>query len=144
MALKTIIVDSIEKIDKGAEEFINFISNSDLQSNIFAFYGNMGAGKTTFITALCRVLGVEDSVNSPTFTIVNEYRAKRGFPIYHFDFYRINKVSEAYEIGIDEYFGGDGLCFIEWPQKIDSILPEEIINVTINVLPDGSRQIEIN
>ncbi len=144
MALKTIIVDSLEKIDKGAEEFINFISNSDLQSNIFAFYGNMGAGKTTFITALCRVLGVEDSVNSPTFTIVNEYRAKRGFPIYHFDFYRINKVSEAYEIGIDEYFGGDGLCFIEWPQKIDSILPEEIINVTINVLPDGSRQIEIN
>lgn len=144
MALKTIIVDSIEKIDQGAEEFINFISNSDLQSNIFAFYGNMGAGKTTFITALCRVLGVEDSVNSPTFTIVNEYRAKRGFPIYHFDFYRINKVSEAYEIGIDEYFGGDGLCFIEWPQKIDAILPEEIINVTINVLPDGSRQIEIN
>lgn len=144
MALETIEITSLERIDEAAQKFIEFISNSDLQSNIFAFYGSMGAGKTTFITALCRVLGVEDSVNSPTFTIVNEYRAAKGFPIYHFDFYRINKESEAFDIGIDEYFGGEGLCFIEWPQKISGILPEDIINVSINVLPDGSRKIEIN
>ena len=144
MALKTIIIHSIDEIDSAAQESINFISGSDLQSNIFAFNGNMGAGKTTFITALCRVLGVEDSVNSPTFTIVNEYRAAKGFPIYHFDFYRINNIAEAYDIGIDEYFGGDGLCFIEWPQKIEAIMPDDAINVAINILPDGSRQIEIN
>ncbi len=143
MILKKIEIKSLENIDKAANEFIKFISESDLQSNNFAFYGNMGAGKTTFITALCKALGVEDTVNSPTFTIVNEYRAAKGFPIYHFDFYRINKISEAYDIGVDEYFSGNGLCFIEWPQKIAEILPEDIINVTISVLPDDSRQIEI-
>lgn len=143
MAIKSIKIESLQELESAAKEFITFISESDLQSNIFAFYGNMGAGKTTFITALCRSLGVEDCVNSPTFTIVNEYRAAKGFPIYHFDFYRINKTSEAYDIGIDEYFGGEGLCFIEWPQKIAEILPEDIINVTITVQPDGSRQIDI-
>ena len=143
MVLKRIKINSLNDIEIAAKEFIEFISKSDLQSNNFAFYGNMGAGKTTFITALCKVLGVEDTVNSPTFTIVNEYRAAKGYPIYHFDFYRINKISEAYDIGIDEYFSGDGLCFIEWPQKIAEILPDDIIDVTISVLPDDSRQIEI-
>lgn len=143
MVLKRIEIKSLDGIEAAAQEFVKFISESDLQSNIFAFYGNMGAGKTTFITALCKVLGVEDTVNSPTFTIVNEYRAAKGFPIYHFDFYRINKISEAYEIGIDEYFGGDGLSLIEWPQKIAEILPEDVINVTITAQSDNSRQIEI-
>ena len=143
MVLKRIKINSLNDIEIAAKEFIEFISKSDLQSNNFSFYGNMGAGKTTFITALCKVLGVEDTVNSPTFTIVNEYRAAKGYPIYHFDFYRINKISEAYDIGIDEYFSGDGLCFIEWPQKIAEILPDDIIDVTISVLPDDSRQIEI-
>ncbi|MBR5856065.1 MAG: tRNA (adenosine(37)-N6)-threonylcarbamoyltransferase complex ATPase subunit type 1 TsaE, partial [Bacteroidales bacterium] len=106
MVLKRIKINSLNDIEIAAKEFIEFISKSDLQSNNFAFYGNMGAGKTTFITALCKVLGVEDTVNSPTFTIVNEYRAAKGYPIYHFDFYRINKISEAYDIGIDEYFSG--------------------------------------
>ena len=137
-------IRSIEEIGVAAQEFVEFISSSPLQSNIFAFYGQMGAGKTTFIKALCKTLGVSDDVNSPTFTIVNEYRAAKGFPIYHFDFYRINNIAEAYDIGIDEYFGGDGLCFIEWPQKIEAIMPDDAINVAINILPDGSRQIEIN
>lgn len=143
MALKKICIGSIERIDEAAQEFISFISNSDLQSNIFAFYGNMGAGKTTFITALCRVLGVEDTVNSPTFTIVNEYRAAKGFPIYHFDFYRINKISEAYDIGIDEYFAGDGISLIEWTEKIEEILPDECFRVYVQVEGDGSRSVRI-
>lgn len=144
MVTKKIIISNLYDIDRAAEEFVKYISqSSEAQSNIFAFFGNMGAGKTTFITALCNVLGVEDSVNSPTFTIVNEYKSAKGFPIYHFDFYRINKLQEAYEIGIDEYFSGNGLCFIEWPEKIEQLLPEDTIRVSITTLSDGEREIEI-
>lgn len=106
---KEIIIESPERVRDAAGEFIDYISHSDLESNIFAFYAPMGAGKTTFIRGLCACLGVKDDVNSPTFTIVNEYRAAQGFPIYHFDFYRITKISEAYDIGIEEYFASDGL-----------------------------------
>lgn len=143
MTIKKIKIADLQDINRAAEEFIQYISQSEAQSNIFAFYGHMGAGKTTFVTAICKALGVEDTVNSPTFTIVNEYRAAKGFPIYHFDFYRINKLQEAYEIGIDEYFGGDGLCFIEWPEKIEELLPDDIINVTITPQQDGSREVTI-
>ncbi len=144
MTVKKITIAGLPDIDRAAEEFIQYISQSDAQSNIFAFYGNMGAGKTTFVTALCRVLGVSDTVNSPTFTIVNEYRAAKGFPVYHFDFYRIERLQEAYEIGMDEYFGGDGLCFIEWPEKISELLPEDIIKVSISVKENGEREVEIS
>ncbi len=144
MTQKTIIIEDIEHIESAAAEFVQYISECDAQSNIFAFYGNMGAGKTTFITAICKVLGVEDTVNSPTFTIVNEYRAAKGFPIYHFDFYRINKLQEAYEIGIDEYFGGDGLCLIEWPEKIEELLPGDIVNVSIKAMENGCREVAIS
>ncbi len=144
MTVKKISIAGLTDIDRAAQEFIQYISQSDAQSNIFAFYGSMGAGKTTFITALCRVLGVEDSVNSPTFTIVNEYRAAKGFPVYHFDFYRIERLQEAYEIGIDEYFGGNGLCFIEWPEKIGELLPEDIIKVSISAKENGEREVEIS
>lgn len=124
-----------------AEQFVQYISESDLQSNIFAFYGKMGAGKTTFIKAICKALGVKDNVNSPTFTLINEYSSNRGFPIYHFDFYRINKLSEAYDIGAEEYFAGNGLCLIEWPEKIEEILPEDVIKVTITTNQDLSRTV---
>lgn len=143
MTIKKIRIADLQDIERAAVEFIQYISQSDAQSNIFAFYGHMGAGKTTFVTAICKALGVEDTVNSPTFTIVNEYRAAKGFPVYHFDFYRINKLQEAYEIGIDEYFSGDGLCLIEWPEKIEELLPEDIIKVAITPQEDGSREVEI-
>ncbi len=141
--LKLIRIDDAGEISRAAAEFVEYISSSDLQSNIFAFFGQMGAGKTTFITALCKELGVSDTVNSPTFTIVNEYRAAKGFPVYHFDFYRINKLSEAYDLGLDEYFGGEGLCLIEWPEKIEEILPEDAVRIEIKVNEDGSRELRI-
>lgn len=140
---KIIHVAKLEEIDSAAGEFLAYISQSSFQSNIFAFYGEMGAGKTTFIKALCRVLGVSDAVNSPTFTIINEYKAAKGFPIYHFDFYRINKLQEAYDIGLDEYFSGEGLCLIEWPEKIAGALPDDCVSVTIRANEDDSRSIII-
>lgn len=140
---KTIIINGLEEIDKAAQQFLQYVSQSPLQSNIFAFFGQMGAGKTTFIKTLCSQLGVADDVNSPTFTIVNEYRAAKGYPIYHFDFYRINKVQEAYDIGLDEYFGGDGLCLIEWPEKIEEVLPDDCFRVYLKVDPQGTRTLEI-
>ncbi len=141
---KIINVRGLEELEDAAREFVQYVSSSSLQSNIFAFYGQMGAGKTTFIKALCRELGVTDDVNSPTFTIVNEYRAAKGFPVYHFDFYRINKISEAYDIGMDEYFGGDGLCLIEWPEKIREILPDDCFQVFVYVDGEGNRTIRID
>lgn len=139
----TIQIKSLAEIDKAAREFIAYASASPLQSNIFAFFGQMGAGKTTFIKAICRALGVEDDVNSPTFTIVNEYRSAKGFPVYHFDFYRINNIAEAFDIGTDEYFGGDGICLIEWPEKISEILPDDCFKVYVNVDTDGNRTVDI-
>jgi tRNA threonylcarbamoyladenosine biosynthesis protein TsaE len=142
--LKTFTITSLEEIDKVAGDFIQYISESDLQSNIFAFYGKRGAGKTTFIKAICKVLGVKDIVNSPTFTIINEYKSAKGFPIYHFDFYRINRIQEAFDIGTEDYFAGNGLCLIEWPEKIAEILPEDHIKVTISTNEDLSRTVEIS
>lgn len=140
---KIIEIHGLEEIGKAAQEFLGHVSSSPLQSNIFAFFGQMGAGKTTFIKALCSALGVSDDVNSPTFTIVNEYRAAKGFPVYHFDFYRISREQEAYDIGIDEYFGGDGICLIEWPDKIEGILPDECFRIYVRVDAQGNRSLEI-
>lgn len=142
--IKSFSIDKLDNIDIVANEFVEYISNSPIQSNIFAFFGKMGVGKTTFIKAICKVLEVDDIVNSPTFTIINEYKSKRGFPIYHFDFYRINKIEEAYDVGINNYFGSDGLCLIEWSEKIESLLPEDTILVNINALPNGVRQIDLS
>lgn len=134
---------SLQEINIAAKEFIDYISNSPNESNIIAFYGAMGGGKTTFIKAICSCLGVEDIVNSPTFTIVNEYKSAKGFPIYHFDFYRINKLEEAYEIGINEYFSSNGLLLIEWPEKIEELLPNDCFKVKITTDSNNCREIEI-
>ena len=126
-----------EDIKQAAQQFVDAMG----ENTVFAFYGKMGAGKTTFIKALCEELGVEDTVTSPTFAIVNEYEAAKGRPIYHFDFYRIKKVSEAYDMGCEEYFYSGHPCFIEWPELIEEVLPEETVNVTIEALPDGERRL---
>lgn len=130
-----LIAANLEGLSSVAEEFLKCIEGK----RIIAFYGPMGSGKTTFITALCKTLGVEDVVNSPTFTIVNEYRTEAAVPVYHFDFYRINKIQEALDLGFYEYMESDGLCLIEWPENIEELLPEETLKVFITVNNDGER-----
>ena len=104
--------------------------------------GYMGAGKTTFVKAICEELGVEDVITSPTFAIVNEYTAGNGDPIYHFDFYRIKKLDEVYDMGYEDYFYSGNLCFLEWPELIEDLLPEDCTKVTITTEEDGSRSVE--
>lgn len=136
--LHTITIKDLGGIDAAAREFLAQIGDSSL----VAFHAPMGAGKTTFITALCRVLGVrEDAVSSPTFAIVNEYRSPSRGSIFHFDFYRIEKPSEALDIGFYDYIDSGCLCLMEWPENIEEILPEETLHVHIRVLPDESRVI---
>ena len=119
-----------------------FLEATDV-NRVFAFYGKMGAGKTTFIKALCEELGVEDAVNSPTFAIVNEYYSTRlDGPIFHFDFYGVKRIEEAFDSGTDDYFYSGAPCFIEWPELIEDILPEEAVRVSIEEQPDGTRTIE--
>lgn len=131
------IIFKEEDIRQAAKQFVESMG----QNTVFAFYGKMGAGKTTFIKAVCEQLGVQDTVTSPTFAIVNEYEAAQGRPIYHFDFYRIKKVSEAYDMGCEEYFYSGHPCFIEWPELIEEVLPEETVSVTIEAQPDGVRRL---
>ena len=100
---------------------------------MFAFYGSLGAGKTTIIKAICEVLGAIDIVSSPTFTLVNEYRTSKGEILYHIDFYRIKKLEEAFDVGIEEYLTGDSYCFMEWPEIIEEILPPEMVSIRITV-----------
>ena len=134
---RVITIESIDRIETAAKEFLAEKGSS----NIIAMYGEMGAGKTTFTKALCKVFGVADSVTSPTFTIVNEYRTSLGEAVYHFDFYRIDKLSEAFDIGFEEFIDSGNLCLIEWPCKIEDILPEDTLKVRIEALADGSRRI---
>ncbi|MFT3995126.1 MAG: tRNA (adenosine(37)-N6)-threonylcarbamoyltransferase complex ATPase subunit type 1 TsaE [Dysgonomonas sp.] len=137
--MSNIKIDSLETIDEAAVEFIKTMGDN----TVFAFRGEMGAGKTTFIKAICENLGVSDTINSPTFAIVNEYRSDSGELIYHFDFYRINKIEEAYDFGYEDYFFSGSLCFIEWPEKIESLLPADVVNVNITISDDGSRNVKI-
>lgn len=131
-------IDSLENIHEAAKEFIANMGNS----KVFAFYGKMGAGKTTFVKALCEEFGVDDVITSPTFAIVNEYTDREENPIYHFDFYRIKKLEEAFDMGCEDYFYSGNLCFLEWSELIEEILPEDATKVTISAEEDGSRIIE--
>ena len=129
-------ISSLEGIDAAATRFLQEIGDN----RIVALYAPMGAGKTTFTTAVCRVLGVrEDAVSSPTFSIVNEYRTADGDSVFHFDFYRIEKIAEALDIGFYDYIDSGALCLMEWPENIEEILPDETLKVHISVSPDGAR-----
>ena len=131
-------IDSLDNIHVAAKEFIANMGTG----KVFAFYGKMGAGKTTFIKAICEELGVNDVITSPTFAIVNEYTADNDTPIYHFDFYRIKKLEEVYDMGYEDYFYGGNLCLLEWPELIEDILPEDVTKVTITEQEDGTRLVE--
>ncbi len=129
-------IQSPAQLPEAAKQFVQAMD----QNTVFAFYGKMGAGKTTFIKAICEELGVTDVINSPTFSIVNEYRSDTtGELIYHFDFYRIKKIEEVYDMGYEDYFDSGAVCFIEWPELIDDLLPGDAVKVSITEQEDGSR-----
>ena len=132
-------INDINSIDEAARDFIKEIGDR----RVFAFYGKMGAGKTTFIKAVCEELGVEDVITSPTFAIVNEYGLPTGESLFHFDFYRIKKLEEVYDMGYEDYFYSGALCFIEWPELIEEVLPDDAVRVTITEAADGSRTVSI-
>lgn len=131
-------IDSLDNIHAAAKQFVDNMGTN----KVFAFYGKMGAGKTTFIKAICEVFGVDDVITSPTFAIVNEYTAASGTPIYHFDFYRIKKIEEVYDMGYEDYFYNNNLCFLEWPELIENLLPGDAVRVTIREEEDGTRTVE--
>ena len=133
-------IEKLHNIREAAKQFIANIGDS----TVFAFYGNMGAGKTTFVKAVCEELGVDDVITSPTFSIVNEYRSEQtGELIYHFDFYRVKKIEEVYDMGFEDYFYSGALCFIEWPELCEEVLPDDTVKVSIKEEPDGSRTITL-
>lgn len=136
----TIDIPSLEALPQAAEQFKQAMTDA----TVFAFNGEMGAGKTTFITALCRALGVADdeATGSPTFSIVNEYRSDTTAElIYHFDLYRLENLEQAFDIGIEDYFDSGALCLIEWPDVVADILPDDTVRVDITLLPDGTRRL---
>nr|WP_320057591.1 tRNA (adenosine(37)-N6)-threonylcarbamoyltransferase complex ATPase subunit type 1 TsaE [uncultured Bacteroides sp.] len=134
-------IESLDQIHEAAKKFIAAID----ENTVFALYGKMGAGKTTFVKAICEELGVTDVINSPTFAIVNEYRSEETAElIYHFDFYRINKLEEVYDMGYEDYFYSGALCFIEWPELVEELLPGNTIKVSIEEQEDGSRMVTMN
>lgn len=132
-------INSLADINEAAKTFVENMGDG----KVFAFYGKMGAGKTTFVKAVCECLGVDDVITSPTFSIVNEYTsATTGDAIYHFDFYRIKKLEEVYDMGYEDYFYSGSLCFLEWPELIEDLLPEDATKVTIEETADGSRVVK--
>lgn len=139
MSEHIITINGLEDYAQAARRFTEFLK----EGRIFAFYGKMGSGKTTFIKSLCEELGVTDAINSPTFAIVNEYEDRDGNTIYHFDFYRIKSLAEVYNMGYEEYFYSDAYCFLEWPELVEELLPEEHIRVDIEEGADGKRIMKV-
>lgn len=133
-----ITINTLTDITAAAKDFLSAVGDK----RHFAFYGPMGAGKTTFIKAICEQLGTTDTVSSPSFAIINEYNSAAG-RIFHFDFYRIKNLEEAYNLGYEDYFFGDDYCFVEWPEKIEELMPEHFTVVKISVNDNNQRIIEI-
>lgn len=132
-------INSLDGIADAARQFVDAMG----EYKVFAMFGPMGVGKTTFIKAVCEVLGVQDTITSPTFAIVNEYRTDSGEQIFHFDFYRIRKVEEAYDMGYEDYIYSGAVCFLEWPELIEELLPDDAVRVTLTEEEDGTRTITI-
>ena len=140
MSKKTILIGSLDTIDAAAKEFVAAMGDY----TVYAFNGEMGAGKTTFIKALCEELGVDDVTNSPSFAIINEYRSETTAElIYHFDCYRLENEEEAEEIGVEDYFYSGALCFIEWPERITDLLPDDTVEVDVVEQEDGTRTVTL-
>lgn len=136
--MNTITIDSTSDLGRAARDFIALMGDN----TVFAFYAPMGTGKTTFIKAVCEELGVSDVINSPTFSIINEYRSDQTSElIYHFDCYRLNKIEDALNLGVEDYFDSGSLCFIEWPELLEPILPNDTVHVRIEELEDGERRL---
>lgn len=132
-----ITIKSLDDLQQAAHDFVAAMGDN----TVFALYGPMGVGKTTFTKAVCEELGVADNITSPTFAIVNEYRSTTDELIYHFDFYRIKKLEEVYDMGYEDYFYSGAICFIEWPELIEELLPLDAVKVTISENPDGTRKV---
>lgn len=136
----TVKIGTLEGLEAAAKEFAGMMGDY----TVFAFYGEMGAGKTTFINALCKVLGVDETTNSPSFSIINEYRSETTAElIYHFDCYRLENIGEAEDIGVEDYFDSGAVCLIEWPERIDELLPYDTVNVEIKELESGEREMTL-
>ena len=134
-----ILLRNLSDIEVAAQTFVNEMSDK----KVFAFYGEMGVGKTTFIKAVCKVLGVKETISSPTFAIVNEYKKRDEKPIYHFDFYRIKNLEEVYDFGYEDYFYSENLCFIEWPELVEDLLPDNVVKVYITLEDNEERLISV-
>ena len=132
-------IKSLDGIADAARQFVDAMG----ENKVFAIFGPMGVGKTTFVKAVCEILGVEDTITSPTFAIVNEYRTNTGDQIFHFDFYRIRKVEEVYDMGYEDYVYSGAVCFLEWPELIEELLPEDAVRVTLSEEEDGTRTITL-
>ena len=132
-----ITIKSLDEIQQAADDFVAAMGDN----TVFALYGPMGVGKTTFTKAVCERLGVKDNITSPTFAIVNEYRSTADELIYHFDFYRIKKLEEVYDMGYEDYFYSGAICFIEWPELIEELLPLDAVKVTLSENSDGTRSV---
>lgn len=131
-----LVANSVVQLNEIAQKAIKYAG----EEKIWLFYGEMGAGKTTFIKEICKILGIQDVVNSPTFSIVNEYKHENGDTFYHLDLYRINHESEAMDIGIEDYFYSGNYCFIEWPSKIQSLIPDTYLSIEIHAEAGGERK----
>ena len=134
------LLNNLSDIESVAKKFVENMGSR----RVFAFYGEMGAGKTTFLKAICNTLGVTETITSPTFAIVNEYAIEGGDPIFHFDFYRIKDIDEAYDFGYEDYFYSGHLCFIEWPQLVESLLPKDVVKVQILIEDNEQRTILVD
>ena len=141
MQTETIHIHDLSKLPEAAKKFVALMGDN----TVFAFYGDMGAGKTTFISELCKALGVdEDEASSPSFSLINEYRSSTTAElIYHFDLYRLENPEEAYDIGVEDYFYSGAVCLIEWPERVEDLLPEDTVKVELKVNPDQSRDLVI-